>query len=83
MGLIGNGKSDVKNHFSSHRRKHLHLASSNSQPDATGFSGGEVDGAEAPAPDPAASPLRPIVTGATLIDAPTHADTRVSRTPLM
>jgi hypothetical protein len=33
MSLIQNGKSDVRNHFSTHRKAHLHLVSSENRPD--------------------------------------------------
>jgi hypothetical protein len=41
MSLIK--KSDVKNHLSSRNRSEIHLHRSSSQPDATGFSGGQSD----------------------------------------
>ena len=33
MTLNGNGKSDVRNHFSTHRKTKLHLVSREAQPD--------------------------------------------------
>ena len=32
MSLMGNGKSDVRNHFSTHRKAYLHLDSAESRP---------------------------------------------------
>jgi hypothetical protein len=50
VSLIGNGKSTVKNHLSSHRKHHLHLVDAGTEPDATGFSGDDAASRE-PAAD--------------------------------
>ena len=43
MSLIGNGKSDVRNHFSTHRKANLHLVSKESEADAVGLSQEQVE----------------------------------------
>lgn len=52
MSLIGNGKPDVRNHFSTHRRSNLHLVSAESHWDALDVSQEQVEIAKASAPDP-------------------------------
>jgi hypothetical protein len=46
MSLIGNGKTDVDERLSLHRKTHLFLVDSPTQPDATGFSGDEAADAD-------------------------------------
>jgi hypothetical protein len=41
--LLGNGKSDVRNHFSTHRKSNLHLVSKETQPDPAGLPQEQVE----------------------------------------
>jgi hypothetical protein len=52
MSLIRNNQSDVRKHFSSSGKKHLHLVGSATEPDATGFSGDGPPSTEPIAPNP-------------------------------
>jgi hypothetical protein len=52
MNLMGNGNSDVKNHFSKDRRSNLHLVSAESQGDVVGAPRDEAEIAKASASVP-------------------------------
>lgn len=43
MSLIRNGKSDVRNHFSKHRKSNLHLVPAESQPVAVDESHEQIE----------------------------------------
>ena len=43
MTLLGNGKSDVRNHFSTHRKSNLHLVSRETQLDPAGLPQEQVE----------------------------------------
>jgi hypothetical protein len=57
MTLLGNGKSDVRNHLSTYRKANLHLVSKGTQPDAASLPQENVENAKA-------SALGPSVTSA-------------------
>jgi hypothetical protein len=56
MSLLNNGKSDVKNHFSSHRNGRPFLLVPAPEADATGYSGSAEDTAKSNESDTAADP---------------------------
>ena len=55
MTLNGNGKPDVRNHSSTHRKSNLHLVIKESQPDAAGLPQEHVEVANPSASNPSAA----------------------------
>jgi hypothetical protein len=82
MSLIGNGNSDVKNHFSKHRRSNLHLVTAANHGDDAGVSQENVEIARANAPDPNLTSDQQTAIGSPAAASPTGVDERsMSETP--
>jgi hypothetical protein len=74
VSLIGNGKSDVRNHFSTHRKSNLHLVSAESHPDAVHVPQEQVEIAKASAPDPNVTSDQQSAIGSPATAVPARAD---------
>jgi hypothetical protein len=74
--LPGNGKSDVENHFSTHRKSNLHLVTRETQPDPAALPQEQVDIVNVGTSNPDAT------SDAVADVVPTHAGQKAaSRTP--
>lgn len=82
MTLLGNGKSDVRNHFSTHRKANLHLVSAETQPDAAGLPQENVEIAKASTLESTVTSPRRSAVGspANAVPAPVDVQT-MSETP--
>jgi hypothetical protein len=80
--LIGNGKSDVRNHFSTHRKSNLHLVSRETQPDPAGLPQEQVEVVNAGTSNPDATSDSQSAGGSVADVVPAHAGQReAARTP--
>ena len=73
MSLIRNGKSDVRNHFSTHRKSNLHLVATEDQPVVVDESQEQIEVATTSAA--VGSPVSPVPTSA---DGPPTSETMKS-----
>ena len=82
MTLIGNGKSDVRNHFSTHRKSNLHLVSKETQPDPAGLPQEQVEVVNVGTSNPDATSDSQSAGGPVADVVPAHAGQKAaSRTP--
>ena len=82
MTLIGNGKSDVRNHFLTHRKSNLHLVSKETQPDPAGLPQEQVEVVNIGTSDTDATSNSQSAGGPVADVVPAHAGQKAaSRTP--
>lgn len=82
MTLLGNGKSDVRNHFSTHRKSNLHLVSKETQPDPAGLPQEQVEVVNVGTSNPDATSDSQSAGGPVADSVPAHAGQKAgSRTP--
>ena len=74
MTLNGNGKPDVRNHSSTHRKSNLHLVSRETQPDAAGPPQKNAEIAKASALDLGATSASQSAVGSSETAAPAAAN---------
>jgi hypothetical protein len=80
--LLGNGKSDVRNHFSTHRKSNLHLVSKETQPDPAGLPQEQVEVVNVGTSNPDATSDSQSAGGPVADSVPAHAGQKAgSRTP--
>lgn len=82
MTLIGNGKSDARNHFSTHRKSNLHLVSRETQPDPAGSPQDQVEVVNVVTSNPDATSDSQSAGGSVADAVPAHAGQKAAaRTP--